>query len=164
MNKKMLVAYGTAAGSTAEVAQAIAEEIRKEGISVDLSPVESVKDLMGYDAVILGTSVRMFHILPKTRRFLRKHRKELKKLPVAYFIVCLAMGEATSANIQKAKGYAKPMIKVKEPVSLGLFGGCINHEKLTDFFGQSMKGLPEQDHRDWEKIRGWGRKTLSKLV
>jgi menaquinone-dependent protoporphyrinogen IX oxidase len=105
----------------------------------------------------------MFHLLGKTRRFLRKHKKAIANLPVAFFVVCLTMGEETPENIEKAKGYAKPMLDVKDPVSLGLFGGCIDHDKLTDFFGKSMKSVPEQDHRDWDKIREWGKDTLAKM-
>lgn len=164
MAKKILLAYATVAGSTAEVAQAIADEISQGGAQVDLQPVESVKDMAGYDAVVVGTAVRMFHILGKTRRFLRKHRQALNQVPVAYFLVCLTMGEEKPENIQKATDYAKPMVKTKAPVSLGLFGGCIDHEKLTDFFGKSMKSLPEQDHRDWDEIRAWARETLPKLI
>lgn len=164
MAKKILVAYGTVSGSTAEVAQAIADEMGKDGVQVDVSPVEDVKNITGYDAVVLGTAVRMFHILPKTRRFLRRHRKGLPKVPVGYFLVCLTMGEETPENIQKATDYAKPMIKIKAPVSLGLFGGCVNHEKMTDIFGKSMRSVPEQDHRDWENIRTWASETLPKLL
>jgi menaquinone-dependent protoporphyrinogen oxidase len=164
MTKKILVAYGSVSGSTAEVAQAIAEEMGQAGTQVDVSPVEEVKDISGYDAVVVGTAVRMFHILPKTRRFLRRHRKGLKNVPVAYFLVCLTMGEETPENIQKATDYAKPMIKTKSPVSLGLFGGCVNHEKMTDIFGKSMKAVPEQDHRDWQKIRAWAMEILPKLL
>ena len=164
MTDKILLAYSTVAGSTAEVAQAIAEEMEQAGAQVDVQPVEAIKDIAGYDAVVLGSAVRMFHLLPKTRRWLRKHRKALSQVPVAYFLVCLAMGEPTPENIAKATDYAKPMVETKAPVSLGLFGGCIDHEKLTDFFGKSMKSLPEQDHRDWDQIRAWGRETVSKLV
>ena len=164
MTKKILLAYGTASGSTAEVAQAIAEEMQTSGVVVDIKPVEAVRDITGYNAVVLGTAVRMFRILGKTRRFLRKHRKALSQVPVAYFLVCLTMGEETPENIQKATNYAKPMVNIKAPVSLGLFGGCVDHEKLTDFFGKSMKSVPEQDHRDWEKIQGWARETLPKLI
>ena len=164
MTPNILLAYSTVAGSTAEVAQAIAEEMTAAGAQVVVQAVEDVKDLSGYNAVVLGTAVRMFHILGKTRRFLRKHRKALSQVPVAYFLVCLTMGEETPENIQKAENYAKPMIETKAPVSLGLFGGCVNHEKLTDFFGKSMKGVPEQDHRDWEKIRTWARKTYPQLL
>jgi menaquinone-dependent protoporphyrinogen oxidase len=164
MAKKILIAYGTASGSTVEVAQAMAEEMGQAGPQVEVFPVEEVKDISGYDAVVLGTAVRMFHILPKTRRFLRRHRKGLSKVPVAYFLVCLTMGEETPENIQKATDYAKPMIKTKAPVSLGLFGGCVNHEKMTDIFGKSMRSVPEQDHRDWDKIRAWAGETLPKLL
>lgn len=164
MAKKILVTYGTVSGSTGEVAQAIASEMQAGDVVVDVKPVEAVRKIEGYDAVVLGTAVRMFRILGKTRRFLRKHRKALSQVPTAYFLVCLTMGEETPENTQKATDYAKPMVKVREPVSLGLFGGCINHEKMTDFFGKSMKSMPEQDHRDWDAIQAWARETLPKLA
>ena len=164
MDKRLLIAYGTKAGSTKEVAQAIAEEMQNAGAHVDIKPVEDVKTVEGYDAIVLGTAVRMFHILGQTRRFLKRNKKALQNIPTAYFLVCLTMGEETPENIQQAKKYAQPMINTKEPVSLGLFGGCIDHEKLNDFFGKTMKSIPEQDHRDWEKISAWGRETLEKLL
>ena len=164
MAKNILVTYGTVSGSTGEVAQAIASEMQAGDVVVDVKPVEAVRKIEGYDAVVLGTAVRMFRILGKTRRFLRKHRKALSQVPTAYFLVCLTMGEETPENIQKATDYAKPMVKIRQPVSLGLFGGCINHEKMTDFFGKSMKSIPEQDHRDWDAIQAWARETLPRLA
>jgi menaquinone-dependent protoporphyrinogen oxidase len=163
MDKRILIAYGTVAGSTKEVAQAIGEEMQNAGALVEIKPVEDVKSVAGYDGLVVGSAVRMFHLLGKTRRFLRKHKKALANLPLAFFVVCLTMGEETPENIEKAKGYSKPMLDVKDPVSLGLFGGCIDHEKLTDFFGKSMKSVPEQDHRDWDKIREWGKDTLAEM-
>jgi menaquinone-dependent protoporphyrinogen oxidase len=163
MTKKILVAYGTAAGSTGEVAEAIAKEMEQLGAQVDVKPDEKIEALEKYDAVVVGTSVRMFRILPKTKKFLRRQRKALQKVPVAYFLVCLTMAEPTPENIQKATSFAKPMVNIKEPVSLGLFGGCMNHEKLSGFFAQSMKSIPEQDHRDWEKIRNWAKEVYGKF-
>lgn len=163
MAKKILIAYGTKAGSTEEVAQAVAEEMQSAGALVDVHPVEDVKDINAYDAVVVGTAVRMFKILSSTKRFLRAQKRALQKVPVAYFLLCLTMGEETPENIRQAKEYAKPMLITKEPVSLGLFGGCINHERLTDVFGKTMKAVPEQDHRDWDKIRAWARETLENL-
>jgi menaquinone-dependent protoporphyrinogen IX oxidase len=95
---------------------------------------------------------------------LRRNRKALQALPVAYFVVCLTMGEETPENISTAKNFARPMLKTKTPVSLGLFGGCIDHENLTDIFGQPLKLLSEQDHRDWDKIRAWARETAPLLL
>ena len=163
MKKKILVAYGTAAGSTGEVAQAVGEELESGGAEVTVAPVETVKDISTYDAVILGSAVRAFRILTKTRRFLRQHKRALGTIPVAYFLVCLTMAEETPENIQKAKNFAKPMLRTAEPVSLGLFGGCIDHDKLTGLIAQPIKSIPEQDNRDWVKIRSWAKNTLPKL-
>lgn len=163
MDKKFLVAYGTAAGSTAEVAEAIGEEMRKAGGQVDVIAVENVKDLSEYDGIVIGSAVRAFHLIPQTRKFLRKFRKQLKQVPLAYFLVCMTMAEETPENIQKATDFAKPMFDLKEPVSLGLFGGCMDPEKLTGMWAKMMKNQPHEDKRDWDKIRAWGGELVGKL-
>jgi menaquinone-dependent protoporphyrinogen oxidase len=164
MEKKYLIAYGTAAGSTAEVAQAIGEEMQKQGITVDIKPVETIKTIEGYDAVVVGSAVRVFQLLGKTKRFLRKHKRALRVVPVAFFLVCMTMKEQTTESIERATGFAKPMFKVKEPVSLGLFGGCMDPEKLTGFFAKSMQSRPKEDCRDWEQIREWAQSIIPMLA
>jgi menaquinone-dependent protoporphyrinogen oxidase len=164
MDGKILVAYGTAAGSTAEVAQAIGEEMAQAGAQVDVRPVEEVKSLEGYNALILGSAVRIFHLIGKTRKFLRKFRRQIQKMPVAFFLVCMTMKEPTAENIEKAKKFAAPMLAVKEPIDLGLFAGCMDPEKLTGVFAKTMESQPKEDCRDWEQIRAWGRDTFSKLT
>ena len=164
MDGKILIAYGTAAGSTAEVAQAIGEEIEKAGTQVDVRPVEEVKSLEGYDAIILGSAVRAFHLLGNTRKFLRKHRRAMQNIPVAFFLVCMTMKEPTDENIVTAKKFAEPMLAVKDPVDLGLFAGCMDPDKVTGFFGKVMQNQPKEDCRDWDQIRAWGRDMHQKLV
>jgi len=144
MEKKYLIAYGSMARSTAEVAEAIAEEMRKGGAQVDVQPVEAVNDLQAYDAVIVGSAVRIGSLIAKTRKFLRKNKKQLQKVPVAYFLVCLMMKDETSQAIQTSKRFAKPMLKIQEPVSLGLFGGCLDPEKLTGYAAVPFKNKPCQ--------------------
>ncbi len=95
MSKKYLIAYGTAAGSTAEVAEAIGEEMRQSGMTVDVQPVEEIRDISEYDGVVIGSAVRIFNLLPKTKKFIRKFKKALKQRPMAYFLVCMTMKEKT---------------------------------------------------------------------
>lgn len=163
MSKKILIAYGSAAGSTAEIAQSIGEEMQQAGALVDIKAVENVKDMTTYDAVVIGSAVRINQLLGKTKRFLRKHAKHLRKLPVAFFIACMTLKEKTPENVEKAASFAAPMLKVKEPVSLGLFGGCFDPEKLTGMFATTMQSEPKEDIRDWDEIRAWGREILPKL-
>ena len=51
---RILIAYATMAGSTEEVAQAVGEEIAKSGAQVDVLPISEIKDLKGYDGVVVG--------------------------------------------------------------------------------------------------------------
>lgn len=164
MPKKILIAYGSKAGSTAEVAEAIGEEMKSKGAEVSVQPVESVKDISEYDAVVLGSAVRAFRLLGNTRRFIRRHKKALQQVPLAYFLVCLVMSEDTPENINRAKGFAKPMLKIKDPVSLGLFGGCMDPSKLEGFAAKIMQSQPYADFRDWDKIRSWARDAYQKFI
>jgi menaquinone-dependent protoporphyrinogen oxidase len=163
MSKKYLIAYGTAAGSTAEVAEAVGEELRKGGVEVDVQAVEAVRDLSAYDGIVIGSAVRAFHLLPSTRKFIRKNKKALQAKPLAYFLVCMTMGEDTPENVQKATKFAKPLLALKEPVSLGLFGGCMDPEKLTGMFAKTMRSQPKEDKRDWEAIQAWSQGLASKF-
>ncbi len=163
MSKKFLIAYGSATGSTAEVAQAIGEEMQKGGAQVDVVPVEDVKDIGVYDGVVVGSSVRIMKLLGKTRRFLRKYRRQLRQLPLVFFVSCGTMKEPTQENIDQTKSFIGPMFKVKEPLSLGLFGGCFDPEKLTGIFAKTMQNEPKEDSRDWEQIKAWGREVLPLL-
>lgn len=164
MSKKILIAYGTKAGSTAEVAEAIGEQMRDAGAEVTIQPVEGIKDIKPFDAVVVGSAVRAFRILGETRRFLRRHKRNLRQIPTAFFLVCLTMSEDTPENIAKAKNFAKPMLKTTEPVTLGLFGGCMDPDKLTGFFAKAMRSQPKEDHRDWEAIRKWAQETYSQFM
>jgi menaquinone-dependent protoporphyrinogen oxidase len=84
MDKKILVAYGTAAGSTAEVAEAVGEELREGGLNVDVMAVEAVQDLSPYEGVVIGSAVRIFRLIAPTRKFIRKFKRDLKAKPLAY--------------------------------------------------------------------------------
>ena len=78
---KILVAYATMAGSTAEVAQAIRDELAKSGAQVDVLLVAQVKDITPYDGVVLGGPMIMgWH--RAALGFLHKHRKDLRRNPV----------------------------------------------------------------------------------
>jgi menaquinone-dependent protoporphyrinogen oxidase len=65
---RILVAYATMAGSTAEVARAVGEEIGKSGAQVDVLPLEEVKDLRRMRVVVGGGMAAPW------RPILRKHR------------------------------------------------------------------------------------------
>lgn len=65
MNKCILVNYATRAGSTAEIAAAIAETLSARGYAVDVKLVKEKPVLDGYIAVVPGSAIRMGNWLPE---------------------------------------------------------------------------------------------------
>ena len=54
---RVLVAYGTKHGATAEIAQAIARALSAAGLEVDVQRARRVRSLERYRAVVLGSAV-----------------------------------------------------------------------------------------------------------
>jgi menaquinone-dependent protoporphyrinogen oxidase len=98
MPSKILVAYTTNAGSTAEVAETVAAELGKNGAAVEVRSLEAVEDLAGYQAVILGAPMILgWH--RSALNFLKKHRQALSRLPVAYFFTALSLTDTGETRL-----------------------------------------------------------------
>src|SRR3990172_6609271 len=88
--KRILVTYATMAGSTADVAQAVGNEIARSGLQVDVLPLEQVKDIGSYGGVVVGAPMIMgYH--RAALRFLRKYRSTLQRIPLAVFVTAMSV-------------------------------------------------------------------------
>lgn len=158
--RNILIAYGTKAGSTGEIAEFMGDVFREMGAMVDVLPVEQVDDVNAYCAVIVGTATRIGKPLGKVTNFLKKFSYELAPLPVAYFVVGIAMREDTPEHRAQAAAVLEPLRALKKPVREGLFAGKIEYAKIEQpmrFFLTRSKDLSlhEGDWRDWAAIRAW---------
>jgi len=164
---KILVAYATKAGSTAEVAAEIGRVMEsKGGCKVDVHPVGKLKEVSEYDAVIIGSAIRAGKWLPKATKFVEKHRDALSQVPVAYFIVCLTMVEDTEEKRREVAAYLDPVCEVVQPVDMGLFAGVMDYSKLPFILRLMMKKMKasEGDFRDREAIRAWASQVHDGLM
>jgi menaquinone-dependent protoporphyrinogen oxidase len=69
MNNRILIAYGTRCGSTGGVAEAIGQVLSIGGAAVDVRLVKDVNDLSPYQAVMVGSAIRMGKWLPEAVEF-----------------------------------------------------------------------------------------------
>ncbi len=153
MTKKILVTYASKQGSTAEVAQTIADVLAQTA-HVDVLPMKMVSDLSGYDAAVVGSAIRVGSWLPEALDFVREQRAALRRLPVAYFTVCMTLIHDTADNRDKVRSYIKPARAVVEPVSVGMFAGRLDYRKLSPM-ARAAVDAPEGDYRDWDRIMIW---------
>src|SRR5690606_4497835 len=71
---RILVAVASKHGSTREIAEAIAQELKSQGLDVDLQPVETVIQVSNYDAVVFGSAIYAGSWLPAAKRFAETFR------------------------------------------------------------------------------------------
>lgn len=165
MNTRVLVAFGSREGSTAQIAEAIAQVLRESGAEVDARPVREVGDMYGYDALVLGSAVRVGKVLPEAVRFARRNRPALVDLPVAYFVGCDRMREDTPQNRRASLAALRSLQSIKEPLSVGLFAGKrdLHHPHPVLRWLLARVNVIEGDWRDWPRIRAWATELAGKL-
>ena len=157
MTQKILVTYATNLGSTAEVAQAIGEMIAKNGRVVDLLPIHHVTDITDYDAVIIGSAVRMGNWLPEAVKFVQKHHARLNEIPTKIFSVHI-LNQGNDPESQTARqAYTASIRAIINPQGEAFFSGKIDPSQLKFVERLLFKAVksPDGDFRDWAAIRNW---------
>jgi menaquinone-dependent protoporphyrinogen oxidase len=152
MEGKVLVAYASKHGSTAMVAEAVAEELHAAGVDADLREVDEVEDVAEYAAVVLGAPLYMGRWRREARRFLGHHRGPLERVPVAIF--ALGPIEDTPESFASSRVQLLRALGSFEwlaPACVEVFGGAIEPETLHFPFSH----MPAADIRDWDAIREW---------
>lgn len=161
---RLLVAYATGSGSTAEVATAIAEELQSPSVQVDVLNVRDVAQLEGYDAVVLGSSIRAGRWLPEAVDFWDAFQEQLAAVPVALFTTCLTMARGDEEARSTVLSYMEPILRRApdiRPVGIGLFAGSLDPARTALLPSQYA---PQGDYRNWDAIRAWAREIRPALV
>jgi menaquinone-dependent protoporphyrinogen oxidase len=156
---RVLVTYASMAGSTAEVAKVVGEELAQSGFQVDVLPLSDARDLERYAAVVVGGPMIMgWH--RGALRFLKRHREDFRRIPLAVFVLAMSLtqtGEASVGDVRvfvdenlpkppkqagrlsfreryaRLSQYIQPILRAAhpaQPASLGVFGGRLEYGRL----------------------------------
>jgi len=167
MGNKVLVAYASKYGATAEIAEKIGQVINQAGLQVDVLPVKSVKDLKPYNAVVLGSAAYMFRWRPEAVAFLKKNKGLLAELPMWLFSSG-PLGKGDPVQLLKGQRYPKalePLIEYIRPRDIAVFHGFVNMEKLNFFERLAFQKASDfqGDFRDWDAITSWANTIANAL-
>lgn len=157
MNNRILVTYATRAGSTGEVATVIGQALTERGFAVNLRPIEEKPSLDGYQAVLIGSAVRMGQWLPEAVDFIKTHQQQLNTMPVALFTVHMNnLGEDDESE-KNRHSYLDAVRPLVNPVDEAFFAGKMDFARLSflDRLIAKLVKASEQDLRDWNQVRAW---------
>ncbi len=164
-NGRVLVAYASKAGSTAEVAAFVARKLADAGLAVDLRRTRSVRSLEGYRVVVVGSAIRAGKWLGDASEFVKTHREALGARKTAFFTLCMTLQDDTPANREKVAGYLKPVREILDPDWIESFAGKMDYGRLglgTRLIVKAMK-VPEGDFRDWNVIGSWADRLAKEI-
>jgi menaquinone-dependent protoporphyrinogen oxidase len=170
---KILVAYATKHGSTAEVAEFIGQVFREHDLDVTVLAVGQVQSIADYDAVVIGSPVYASMWLTEMSHFVEHFEAELSKKPVYYWMNCIRVLEPDGREQALAEYIYKPTMKKIGVRDIGVFSGKLKMEDVdwserwalsAHYEGETLPGSHNADYRDWNAIREWAKQVRGQLT
>ena len=107
MTKKILVAYYTKGGATAEYAKVIAESLKTKDHTVEMVDLkETIPSVDSFDVVVLGAGVRMFRVYGRWKKIL-KQKTLRNKLLFLFLSSGMAIEESSEKAVEK---FLRPIV------------------------------------------------------
>lgn len=164
---QVLVVYATAAGSTAGIAERIAEGLRAAGARVRCGPAGDDVEPAGFDAIVVGSAVHDMAWLPPAVEVLNR----VAKSGAAVWCFSVA-GVQPRGRVTRAIARLE-LRRLEEQFPAGftarghrLFGGIIELAGVPlwgRLFYRAIGGRPG-DHRDWPAIDAWAAQIARELA
>lgn len=153
----VLVANATKHGSTtdADVAEAVARELKAAGPEAEMAAFPAVGSLEGYVGVVLGAP--LYTGIPlDLAPFVARDQDALSGMPVVAFAIGLtpAAPEPKAAQVEQARKALIDALSPIRPVAATLFAGVLEPAKMG-FAERAVTRLlnaPAGDFRDWDAI------------
>lgn len=159
MNNRILVAYASKRGATAEIAARIAATIEARNLRVDLCEVDDVTSVDAYSTVVLGSAVYIGRWQKEAVHFLEKNADALAAKEVWIF----SSGPTGEGDpVEQMDGWTlpeklKPVVEEIDPREVTIFHGKLDPDVLNVMERWVIKNIkaPVGDFRDWEAIEAW---------
>ena len=162
---RVLVTVASKHGSTYEIAKQIGAELAARGMDVSVVPVQDVKALDEYDAVILGSAIHMGQWMKSAKEFAARETAVLSSRPVWLF----SSGPVADRSKPDDPADRRQGDKIAELLAARdhrVFRGSLDKGGLSVAERALVRiaKVPSEDQRDWEAIRMWAADISSALI
>ncbi len=172
---KILVAYASAHGSTAEVAAFIKRVLNVYNAEVEVTHADQVTSVAGYDAFVLGSPIHSSLWLPSLSQFMFRFEQDLQNHPVYMWINCLVVLEdggyqTAMDNYLWQEALGRLDVKAEQ---VGIFAGKLDWERISgdekwllsaNYEGKELPGNKRGDYRNWKLIAGWAHEVAQDMM
>ncbi len=167
MEGKVLIAYASKYGATEEIAQAIGRTLREAALVVDVVRCKDVRDLSGYDAVVLGSAVYVGRWRREAADLLRLAEGQLARVPVWLFSSG-PTGEGDAAELLHGWRFPSALQPIADrirPRDVAVFHGALDRTRLNPFDAFIVRNVkaPLGDYRDLDAVAAWARSIAAAL-
>jgi menaquinone-dependent protoporphyrinogen oxidase len=157
--EKILVTYASKHGATEEIARKMGEVLRQAGLQADVLPVDNIRDLSPYKAVVLGSAVYVGKWQKEAVEFLQTNEKILADRPVWLF----SSGPTGQGDsVELVQGWRlptalQPVVDRIKPRDIAVFHGSLDPKKLNFIERGMTKAVKAAvgDFRDWDMMVTW---------
>lgn len=158
---RVLVTYGSTRGGTEGLARMVADDLRDEGITVDLLPPNQVNKLDAYDGVVVGGALYAFRWHRQARQFVRQHAGELRQRPTFFFSSGPLDDSASRSAITPVRQVKALMNRVSARDHV-TFGGRLDPD-TKGFPASAMAKKNSGDWRDPAQVQEWAKSIAAQL-
>lgn len=160
---KVLITAASKHGSTTEIAWTIRGHLVEEGLQTVVIHPDEITELVGYDAVIVGSAVYGGQWLKPAKELVERLRTDLGDVPVWLFSIG-TVGEPPTPADEEAVDVAD-LIAVTGARDHRLFPGRIDMNALGFAERALVRSLraPAGDFRDWPAIAAWSKQIAADL-
>jgi menaquinone-dependent protoporphyrinogen oxidase len=152
-------------GATRTLAETLAAALREAGTDCDLVDIDEAPDPAGYDAVVLGSAVRVESIEKSAATWAKDHADVLASRPFAFFSCSGSAADPAKGGKQKATDAFLGTLD-RAPVATANFPGWVLMDRIPLHERVLLKSMrtPTGDFRDLPAVAAWGREIAPLLA
>ncbi len=177
--KKFLIVYGSKYHQSANIAQALAGNLKELGFFAECWDAAKISDsipLKDFDAVIVGGGVYISGYTAALRRWVKKNAALISQKPSAFFSVCLGILQK-DPRVQEDERKIVQRFFIKTgwtPTCHTIFAGALPYSQYNWFLKWMMHSMAKKagfetdthrdyEYTDWNEVKKFAREFADRV-